>query len=132
MAISPPEAGTAPDIWPRAAFDAASVDLVLGALGIANPRPGTAVFLDAPDIALATQPIRLIVETALPKVSRVVLLADRLPRPLLAELKPSSSGPTRIAITAHLPRSTRVRAYVRSEAVWYVVQREVKLALEPA
>lgn len=124
-----PDAGL--DQWPKAAFESQTVEAALGALGIANPQPGTAVLLDAPDIALDAQPIRIAVETSLPKVNRVVVLADRLPRPLLAVLVPVASSPTRVAISVFLPRPTRVRAYVRSDAAWYVVQREVKLALEP-
>lgn len=126
----PPAPDAGPDQWPKAAFESPTIEAALGALGIANPQPGTAVLLDAPDIALDTQPIRIAVETSLPKVNRIVLLAERLPRPLLAVLVPTSAGPTRVAITVYLPKSTRVRAYVRSDAAWYAVQREVKLALE--
>lgn len=123
-----PDAGLDP--WPKAAFESATVEAALAALGIAHAQPGTAVLLDAPDIAPEAQPIRIGVETTLPKVNRVVLLADRLPRPLLALLVPSAANPTRVGLTVFLPRSTRVRAYVRSDATWFVVQREVKLALE--
>lgn len=129
---NPPAPDGAIEQWPKAAFESPTVEAALSALGIANPQPGTAVLLDAPDIALDAQPVRIAVETSLPKVDRVVLLADRLPRPLLAVVAPVVSGPTRIAVSVFLPRPTRVRAYVRSDTAWYVVQREVKLALEPA
>jgi predicted secreted protein len=126
----PPALDAAIDQWPKAAFESPTVDAALGALGITNPQPGAAVLLDAPDIALDAQPIRIAVETSRPKVDRVVLLADRLPRPLLALLVPVAASPTRVGISVFLPRTTRVRAYVRSDATWYMVQREVKLALE--
>jgi sulfur-oxidizing protein SoxY len=125
-------ADLAPDVWPKAAFEAVTVEGVMGALGISNPAPGTAVLLAAPDIALATQPIRLRVETELPKVTRIVLVADRLAFPLVALLIPPAGRAVRVSVEAHLPRPTRVRAFVRSEATWYGVQREVRLALERA
>ena len=125
-------AGEPPPTWPKAAFDATTVEAALGALGIANPRPGPAVLLEVPDIAPEAQPIRIAVEALLPGVDRVALLGDRLPRPLLALVYPTAASPTRIAVTVHLPRTTRVRAYVRSEEAWHVVEREVKLALPRA
>jgi predicted secreted protein len=132
FAEPPPRATSASDVWPKGAFETTAVDAVLAALGIANPQPGTAVLLDAPDIALAAQPIRLAVETTMPKVNRVVLLADRLRFPLLAVIAPPAGRLTRVAVDVHLPRASRVRAYVRSDAGWFLVQREVKLALERA
>jgi sulfur-oxidizing protein SoxY len=126
----PPGLDQGPDTWPKAAFEATTVDAVLAALAISNAQPGPEVLLGAPDIALATQPIRLVVETAMPRVDRVVLLADRLMFPLLAVLTPPAGRTVRVGVDARLPRAMRVRAYVRSSNAWFTVQREVKLALE--
>lgn len=126
----PPLADSGLQAWPKAAFDATSVDAALGALDIANPQPGPEILLEAPDIASIRQPIRAVVQTAMAKVNRVVLLADRLSFPLLAVVVPPAGQLVRVGLDIHLPRTSRVRAYVRSDAAWYVVQREVKLALE--
>ena len=129
---TPPSTSTA-EPWPKAAFDATTTADALARLGIpSKPQPGPTIYLDVPDISPAAQPIRVVIETALPKVDRVVVLADRLPRPLIAVLEPAPQSSTRLRLTIHLPTTTPVRAVVRSEGQWYAVQREVKLALEAA
>lgn len=118
--------------WPKAAFDATTSAEAQARLGIANPQPGNAVLLDVPDISPVAQPIAVVIQTQLPAVDRIALLADRLPTPLIAWLQPAPQASTRVRLTIHLPRTSVVRALVRSQGQWYAVQREVKLALEPA
>lgn len=122
----------APAAWPKAAFEATTVADALARLGIAKPGKGDAILLDAPSIAAVAQPIAVTIETALPKVEQIALLADRLPTPLLALVSPPPQGATRVRLTIHLPRTSALRACVRSNGQWLMVEREVKLAAEPA
>jgi sulfur-oxidizing protein SoxY len=126
----PPVPGTEPLAWPKAAFEATTIEAALAALGVAGAQSGAEILLNAPDIAFARQPIRVSVKTGMRKVDRVVLLADRLAFPLLGVLVPPTGRDIRVGMDIHLPRTSRIRAYVRSELAWYVAQREVKLALE--
>jgi predicted secreted protein len=117
--------------WPKAAFEATTVSEAQARLAIGNPQPGNAVLLDVPDISPVAQPIAVVIQTRLPAVDGIALLADRLPTPLIAWLQPAPQTFTRVRLTIHLPRTSVVRAIVRSQGQWYAVQREVKLALEP-
>jgi sulfur-oxidizing protein SoxY len=123
---APQPAGADP--WPKAAFEATSLNEALARLGIANVQDGAQVLLEAPDIAGQPQPIEVLIETSLAKVEQMAVLADRLPYPLLALLRPPAVADLHLRLTVHLPRTCRLHAYLRSGGRWHGVSREVKLA----
>lgn len=124
--LPPRPEGTDP--WPKAAFEATSLPDILARLGVNNAQDGAPVLLEVPDIAGQPQPIDVQIETTLAKVDQVAVLADRLPFPLLALLRPPPAPVLRLRLTVHLPRTSRVYAYLQSEGRWYGVSREVKVA----
>jgi predicted secreted protein len=91
--VTAPAPAPASDAWPQAAFEAATVDDVRARFGIGQAQASPDILLDAPEIALASEPVEVIVEVRLPAARRVVLVADRLPRPLLSVISwPSPAG----------------------------------------
>jgi len=127
--VTAPAPAPASDAWPQAAFEAATVDDVRARFGIGQAQASPDILLDAPEIALASEPVEVIVEVRLPAARRVVLVADRLPRPLLSVISWPSAAGNRLRLWIALPYTTRLRAFVQTDT-WLTASREVKLALE--
>jgi hypothetical protein len=116
--------------WPVAAFSAATVEQVAAAFGIpAQLAPSPFLRLDAPEIAFAAQPIEVTIEPRLPGVQHALLLAERLPSPLIGVLQFSAGASQYARLAVHLPRTTRLRLFVQADG-WHTTWREVKVAAE--
>ena len=134
----PPAAGTvappgATDPWPQAAFNATSVQDVRSALGVpAQVQVQPDLLLAAPEIVTAVQPIEIGLQSASLRASRVILVAERLPLPLLAALRFPGTASLSARLHVQLPRTTVLRVFVQADNAWFTAAREVKVAVEPA
>ncbi|MCA3212217.1 MAG: hypothetical protein LW835_04435 [Burkholderiaceae bacterium] len=121
-----------PDPWPQAAFSATSVQDVRSALGVpAQVQVQPDLLLAAPEIVTLVQPIKIGLQSATLRASRVILVAERLPLPLLAALRFAGTASLSARLHVHLPRTTVLRVFVQADNVWFTAAREVKVAVEP-
>lgn len=114
--------------WPKAAFDAREVDAALQSIaGPGAVEASTRIVIIAPPIAENGAVVGVSVETDLPGVDAIHLLAEKNAAPLVAsfELAPATAPfvNTRIKIAD----TTQLIAVVRSEGRLYQARRLVKV-----
>lgn len=136
VSVAPPQGPAdrpiAADPWPQAAFSATSVQDVRSALGIpAQVQFQPELLLDAPEIVAAVQPVEIRLQSASLRAARAILVAERLPLPLLAVLRYPGTGSLHARLHVHLPRTTLLRVFVQADNAWFTAAREVKVAVEP-
>ncbi len=116
--------------WPKAAFDAKSVEEVLQAL-FQNPAAEDTdkVSVEAPDIAENGAVVEIKVNTSLPKAESVTILAEKNPIPLVAQFNLSEGTEGFIATRIKMAESGNIIAVVKSEGKLYAARKAVKVTV---
>lgn len=116
--------------WPEAAFDAgnldATIEALVGSTGIAD---SDAIKLKAPEIAENGAVVPVTVETTLPGLESISVIAENNPAPLAArfDLGPNAIG--YVSTRIKMGETSNVIALVQSEGKLYRAVKEVKVTI---
>lgn len=126
--------------WARAAsrnenaFNARSPESVFGALGLAAPTElaeGQGIRIHAPDVAENGANVPVEVSVSLPRVERVLLIAEKNLFPLLADAAFAPDAPIQVQpwleLKVKLGESSRLRVIVQADGRLYTTTRAVKV-----
>ena len=116
--------------WPQEAFDADTLDRALQALvGSTEATDSSDIKLKAPDIAENGAVVPITVETSLPGVESISIIAENNPAPLSAsfDLGPNALG--YVSTRIKMGETSNVIALVKSEGKLYRAMKEVKVTI---
>ena len=119
------------------AFNARSPESVYGALGLASPtelQAGEGIAIHAPDVAENGANVPVEVAVSLPRVERVLLIAEKNLFPLLADARFSPDAPDApiqvqpwLEVKVKLGETSRLRVIVQADGRLYTATRAVKV-----
>ncbi|MEJ2509916.1 MAG: thiosulfate oxidation carrier protein SoxY [Gammaproteobacteria bacterium] len=115
--------------WPKPAFEAESVDSVLAALGGAEPNDSQDVKVQAPDIAENGAVVSVTVETSLPNVESISVVARDNTRPLAASYLVAEGTDGFISSRIKMRKTSDVIAVVKANGKFYTAKKAVKVTL---
>lgn len=116
--------------WKSRAFTARSTAEALQQLGVSNTTESREIVINAPEIAENGAKVDVEITSNLPGARSLLLLADRNPMPLCAEISFSGNALPYAKLQIKLAESTQLRALVRtSDGRTHVAIREVKVTL---
>lgn len=116
------------------AFNARSPESVYGALGLASPtelQAGESIAIHAPDVAENGANVPVEVAVSLPRVERVLLIAEKNLFPLLADARFSPDAPIQVQpwleVKVKLGETSSLRVIVQADGRLYTATRSVKV-----
>ena len=116
------------------AFNARSPESVDGALGLASPtelQAGEGIAIHAPDVAENGANVPVEVAVSLPRVERVLLIAEKNLFPLLADARFAPDAPIQVQpwleVKVKLGETSRLRVIVQADGRLYTTTRSVKV-----
>ena len=115
--------------WPKPAFEAESVDSVLAALGGSTPSDSQDVKVQAPDIAENGAVVSVTVETSLPNVESISVVARDNTRPLAASYLVAGDTDGFISSRIKMRKTSDVIAVVKANGKFYTAKKAVKVTL---
>ncbi|MDD3447784.1 MAG: thiosulfate oxidation carrier protein SoxY [Gammaproteobacteria bacterium] len=116
--------------WPKTAFEAEAVEGVIKSLYAASSvQDSDQIRLIAPDIAENGTVVPITVDTTLPEVDSISIIAEKNPRPLAASsrLNPKLEG--YFATRLKLSQTQNVVAVVQSRGRLYRASKEIKVTV---
>lgn len=116
--------------WKTRAFTARSTADALQQLAVSGATESRDIVINAPEIAENGAKVDIEIASNLPGTRSLLLLADRNPMPLCAELNFAGNALPYAKVQVKLAESTRVRALARtSDGRTHVAIREIKVTL---
>lgn len=116
--------------WPKAAFDAKSVDEALTALYKSKEaEKSDKIVIDAPDIAENGAVVKVDVSTELEKIESIAIIAEKNPIPLVAEFKLSENTVGFVSTRIKMGESGNVTAIVKANGKLYTASKAVKVTV---
>ncbi len=109
------------------AFNAHSVESVYGALGVSAPVESAEIVIGVPDVAENGAQVPVEVTVRLPRVQRILLIGERNPSPLLADLRLSERSQPWFEAKVKLAESSRIRVIAQADDRLYTASRPVKV-----
>ena len=126
--LTPRQAWASP--WNNKAFTARSSSDALAALGVNTPQDSRDLIINAPEIAENGGKVEVEITSRIPDTRKLLVLADKNPMPLCAELDFSSNAQAYAKVQLKLAETMRVRAIARTgDGRNYVAFREIKVSL---
>lgn len=115
--------------WPQAAFQARSVsDAVQAALGSTDTVDSSQITIKAPDIAENGAVVPVTVETNLPNVESISIVAHKNPTPLTSKYELTAAEPY-VSTRLKLAGTGDVEAIVQAGGKLYSAKKEVKVTI---
>lgn len=115
--------------WPKPAFEAKSVEAVLSALGGSGPAHSQDIRVQAPDIAENGAVVSVTVDTSLPNVESISVMARDNTSPLAASYVLDSSTDGYISSRIKMRKTSDVIAVVKANGKLYSAKKAVKVTL---
>jgi sulfur-oxidizing protein SoxY len=116
--------------WPKAAFDAKSVDeAVNDLLGSSTPAGSDKIKIKAPDIAENGAVVPISVEADLPDVESISIIADKNATPLTSSFVLGKGTEPYIATRIKMGKTGNVIAVVKAGGKLYSASKEVKVTI---
>jgi len=117
--------------WPKAAFEAKTVeDAIMALLGSPDTVASNAITIEVPEIAENGAVVPVKVNSTLPKVESITLIAEKNLIPLVAQFKfESDVVQPFIATRIKMGETSNVVAVLKSEGKLYVARKEVKVTI---
>lgn len=112
-----------------AAFEAATLEDALKALGAQGAAASDAIRIVAPDVAEDGRTVALAVSSAIPATEQIVVLIEENPYKVAASFRLSGAMVPEIHTRVKMARSTRVHALVRAEGRIFSASREVTVTV---
>lgn len=126
--LTPRQAWASP--WNNKAFTARSSSDALAALGVNATQDNRDLLINAPEIAENGGKVEVEVTSRIPDTRKLLILADKNPMPLCAELNFSSNAQAYAKVQLKLAETMRVRAIARTaDGRNHVAFREIKVTL---
>jgi len=118
--------GFARTVREEEAFRIGSLEAIYSRLGARSPKESEGIRIEAPDVAEDGGRVRVVVRIDLPAPERLLLLGDRNPIPLMADVHFLKAEPV-LEIDVRLADTSRVHALVFSRGQWYGATRQVQV-----
>ncbi len=116
--------------WKSRAFTARSTAEALRQLAVSNATESRDITIIAPEIAENGAKVDVEITSNLPGARSLLLLADRNPMPLCAEINFAGNALPYAKLQIKLAESTQVRALIRtSDGRTHIAIREIKVTL---
>lgn len=116
--------------WPKEAFAAPKTKETLEALyGQGSPEESGAIKLTMPEIAENGSQVPFVVETSLPNVDSIAVIAEENPRPLSAAATFDKRAVPTLKSRLKLAKTQKLIAVVRSDGKLYSTSRIVKVTI---
>jgi sulfur-oxidizing protein SoxY len=116
--------------WRRDAFTARTANDAQKAAGVANPIESRDIVINAPEIAENGAKVEVEVSCNLPNTRSLLILADKNPMPLCAELNFSGAALPYAKVQLKMAETTRVRAIAKTaDGKSHIAFREIKVTL---
>lgn len=116
--------------WRREAFTARTANDALKAIGVASPAESRDLVINAPEIAENGAKVEVEVSSNLPNTRSLLILADKNPMPLCAELNFSGAALPYAKVQLKMAETTRIRAIAKTaDGKSHVAYREIKVTL---
>lgn len=109
------------------AFDARSPDSVYAALGLPAPADSAEITIQAPDVAENGAQVPVEVSVRLDRVQRILLIGERNPFSLLADISLSERSQPWFEAKVKLAQSSRIRVIAEANGRFYTTSRPVKV-----
>jgi sulfur-oxidizing protein SoxY len=121
---------TASAAWPKEAFAAPKTKEMLEALyGQSAPTESAAIKFTMPEIAENGSQVPFVVETSLPKVDSITVIAEENPRPLAATATIDPRSVPFLKSRLKLAKTQKLVAVVRSDGKLYSTSLSVKVTI---
>ena len=116
--------------WPKAAFEAKTVDEALSALmGMTERTDSGEITIKAPDIAENGAVVPIQVNTNLPDLESIAIIAEKNPIPLIASFNFGKNGVGYISTRIKMGSTSDVVAIVKAGGKLYSAKKEVKVTI---
>ena len=116
--------------WPKAAFEAKSVDDALSGLGISGATaPSNDIQIKAPDIAENGAVVPVSVQTNIAGASDISIIAEKNGQPLAANFQLKGSAQGFVATRIKMGKTSNVIAVVKADGKAYSARKEVKVTI---
>jgi len=116
--------------WPKAAFESKDVDSALASLlGTSEIADSAEIQIKAPDIAENGAVVPVQVDTSLPGIESITIIADQNPSPLLASFEFSGDAVGYISTRIKMGKTGNVIAVVKAGGKLYRAKKEVKVTI---
>jgi sulfur-oxidizing protein SoxY len=116
--------------WRRDAFMARTANDALKSIGVASPSESRDIVINAPEIAENGAKVEVEVSSNLPNTRSLLILADKNPMPLCAELNFSGASLPYAKVQLKMAETTRIRAIAKTtDGKSHVAYREIKVTL---
>lgn len=116
--------------WPKKAFDAKNVPEALSAVyGSGDAAMSADISIKAPDIAENGAVVPITVETGIPNVQSMTIIAEKNPVPLVASYDMGSSAEGYVSMRIKMGKTSDVIAVVKADGKLYKAHKEVKVTI---
>jgi len=116
--------------WPKAAFEAKSVDLAMnGLFGSADNSPSSDIKIKAPDIAENGAVVPVTVSSSLQGVESIAIIASKNGTPLAANFKLGSGAKANVSTRIKMGKTSDIIAVVKSGGKAYTARKNVKVTI---
>jgi sulfur-oxidizing protein SoxY len=116
--------------WPKAAFDATSVDAALsGLFGSSTMTSSDKIKIKAPDIAENGAVVPVAVEADLPNAESISIVAEQNATPLIASFVLGKGTEPFVSTRLKMAKTGNVIAVVKADGKLYSASKEVKVTI---
>jgi sulfur-oxidizing protein SoxY len=116
--------------WPSDAFSAKDVpDALTALLGTGATEPSTEISIKAPDIAENAAVVPITVETNMPGVERIAIVADGNPFPLTSAYDLGPTALPYVSTRIRMAKTSDVIAVVKADGKLYSARKSVKVTI---
>jgi sulfur-oxidizing protein SoxY len=116
--------------WPKAAFEAKSVDDALSSLfGSADNTPSGDIKIKAPDIAENGAVVPVTVSSSMKGVDNIAIIASKNGTPLSANFKLDAGTQAMVATRIKMGKTSDVVAVIKANGKLYSARKNVKVTI---
>ena len=116
--------------WPKAAFDATSVDAAVSGLFSSSTMTNSdKIKIKAPDIAENGAVVPISVESDLPNAESISIIADKNSTPLIASFMLGKGAEPFVATRIKMGKTGNIIAVVKADGKLYSASKEVKVTI---
>lgn len=116
--------------WPKAAFEAKNVNEAMTGIFDTDLAPASdAIKVEAPDIAENGAVVPVTIETSLPNVESISIMAEKNQTPLIANFSMTPRTGNYVSTRIKMGQTSNVIAIVKADGKIYSARKEVKVTI---
>ncbi len=116
--------------WPKAAFDADTLDATMASLGATgDPEDSSDITIKAPDIAENGAVVPISVTANMGAVEKISIIAENNPAPLAATFDLGTGAQGFVSTRIKMGKTSNVIALVQADGKLYKASKEVKVTI---